>query len=631
MKKIKNRFLLFLLLCCFYKTLFAQPGKEIDSLLLILKTSKEDTGQVNILNSLSRQFYRTANSSLGIEYGQKGLSLATKLHFQNGIVRSYNIIGRHYEYQGNYAEALRNHSVALKLAKEINDKRLIAYCNLLIGGDYEEQGRNHPDTSFRNNVFDEAVKYDFASLKIYKEIGDKLGIANCYISIGVVFLDQGNYAEALKNNIASRNIAEETGYKPFITTTSVNIGDAYMKQGNYSKALENHFIAIRTAKEIGYEKDLSDSYVSVGTIYAWLKEESRAKQFLNDGLSLAKKIGNKEAIIPAYAMLEKLDSISGKWFEAYQHHKLFILYRDSLSNEENTKKILQTQLQYEFEKKEDLLKQKQLITEISLHAQKKQKYFYLTGAVLLALLSFFVFLNFRNQRKANRLMNITHAKEKAELELHSLRAQLNPHFMFNSLNAIQELILKEDFDNSHTYLARFAKLLRMLVENAEKPFIPLQKEMDFLQLYLSLESLRIPDLKFSVQTESSINTDATLIPNMILQPYIENAIWHGLSHRQGNKKLQINISKFNGSVQYDIEDNGVGRKKAAEWKSLYQREHKSKGMELLTKRFKLLSEEYGSDIDTKVTDILNNDEVTGTKVSIMVPELLSNQFRKSMQ
>jgi LytS/YehU family sensor histidine kinase len=272
-----------------------------------------------------------------------------------------------------------------------------------------------------------------------------------------------------------------------------------------------------------------------------------------------------------------------------------------------------------------------LVTEISLRTEKKQKSFYLLGAILLALLSFFVFLNFRNQRKVNRFMNISHSKEKAELELHSLRAQLNPHFMFNSLNAIQELILKEDFDNSHTYLARFAKLLRMLVENAEKPFIPLQKEIDFLQLYLSLESLRIPDLKSSIQTDSSINSDATLIPNMILQPYIENAIWHGLSHRAGDKKLQINISKFNGAVQYDIEDNGVGRKKAAELKSLYRKEHKSKGMELLTKRFRLLSEEYSADIETKISDIGANGEIKGTKVSIIVPELLSNQFRKSMQ
>jgi LytS/YehU family sensor histidine kinase len=192
--------------------------------------------------------------------------------------------------------------------------------------------------------------------------------------------------------------------------------------------------------------------------------------------------------------------------------------------------------------------------------------------------------------------------------------------MFNCLTAIQELILKEDFENSQTYLARFAKLLRMLVENTEKPFTPLQKEIDLLELYLSLEKLRLPDLRFSITADPSINKDKTLIPNMILQPYIENALWHGLSPKTGDKKLEVNIQKQNGNVIYNVKDNGVGRKRSSELKSLYRRGHKSKGVELLTKRFKLLSEEYGSDITTEVIDVMNNGKAGGTEVAIIVPD-----------
>jgi LytS/YehU family sensor histidine kinase len=216
----------------------------------------------------------------------------------------------------------------------------------------------------------------------------------------------------------------------------------------------------------------------------------------------------------------------------------------------------------------------------------------------------------------------------AELELQSLRAQLNPHFMFNCLTAIQELILKEDFENSQTYLARFAKLLRMLVENTETPFTPLQKEIDLLELYLSLEKLRLPDLRFSITADPSINKDKTLIPNMILQPYIENALWHGLSPKTGDKKLEVNIQKQNGNVIYNVKDNGVGRKRSSELKSLYRRGHKSKGVELLTKRFKLLSEEYGSDITTEVIDVMNNGKAGGTEVAIIVPDSFSQKYQK---
>ena len=167
----------------------------------------------------------------------------------------------------------------------------------------------------------------------------------------------------------------------------------------------------------------------------------------------------------------------------------------------------------------------------------------------------------------------------------------------------------------------------MLLENAEKPFIPLQKEIDFLRLYLSLESIRVPDLQYSISTDPALNTEQILIPNMILQPYIENAIWHGLSHKATDKQLQVRIFRENGTVNYEIEDNGVGRKKAAELKSLFRQKHESKGMELLSKRFKLLNEEYSSEITTRITDVMKNGEVMGTLVRIQVPVTISMQLQ----
>jgi LytS/YehU family sensor histidine kinase len=217
------------------------------------------------------------------------------------------------------------------------------------------------------------------------------------------------------------------------------------------------------------------------------------------------------------------------------------------------------------------------------------------------------------------------AHKMTELELQSLRAQLNPHFMFNSLNAIQELILKEDNDNSHLYLSRFAELVRMLLDNANQPFLSLRKEISLLELYLSLENLRIPDLKYSIEVDPLIDSNKITIPNMILQPYIENAIWHGLSHKKGEKNVYIRIIKKQSGIICEVKDNGVGRKMATELKSLYRREHRSRGMELLSKRFSLLSKEYGSDIHTKVEDLHDNGTATGTRVAITVPYSLTEQ------
>jgi len=183
----------------------------------------------------------------------------------------------------------------------------------------------------------------------------------------------------------------------------------------------------------------------------------------------------------------------------------------------------------------------------------------------------------------------------------------------------------EDSDKSQSYLARFSKMLRILLENADKPFISLQREIDFLQLYLGLEKLRIPDLQYAISTDPALNTEQIVMPNMILQPYVENAIWHGLSHKEDNKQLQIRIYRENGNVNCEIEDNGVGRNKAEELKSLFRKEHKSKGMELLTKRFRLLNEQFGSEINSQITDLRKNDQDAGVLVTVRIPMVLAQQ------
>lgn len=271
---------------------------------------------------------------------------------------------------------------------------------------------------------------------------------------------------------------------------------------------------------------------------------------------------------------------------------------------------LKTQREQEHLEKEELIQQQNIILERKVQQRTTE-------------------LELEKERSEQLLIKASQ-KQMIELQLQSLRAQLNPHFMFNSLNAIQELILKEDFEKSHTYLAKFARLLRMLLENTEKPFTPLQKELDFLQLYLSLEKLRLPDLQFNITTDPVINKEEILIPNMILQPYIENALRHGLSYKNGEKRLELKIEKQDSTVIYHVVDNGVGRQKSEELKLLYHKKHKSKGMELLNKRFRLLTDEFGSDIKTEIYDVVNNGEINGTEVCIIVPDTISNTVENKL-
>ena len=215
---------------------------------------------------------------------------------------------------------------------------------------------------------------------------------------------------------------------------------------------------------------------------------------------------------------------------------------------------------------------------------------------------------------------IEHNREKAELELKALRSQMNPHFMFNSLNSIKTYILKADPDKAAEYLSSFAHLIRMILQNSRERVVTLQDELDTLLLYIELEQLRFRDgFEFDCQIDEGIHLDAATIPPMILQPYIENAIWHGLLHKDSDRQLSLRFSKNNGELTCSIEDNGIGRQAAARIKSKSATRYKSMGMGITSDRIDLLNTMDAMGIGVEVRDKLKDGIASGTIVEITIP------------
>lgn len=680
-KSIPGVLFFMLMLFCGSRAIFSQ-NKLIDSLEPGLSNLKDDTGKVNTLIELSWQYKLGADFNTAIQHANAALALSQQLKYRQGEGDALRRLGRYYQnlnklnkareklnaaikireetgsdgfsdqwwedrstaalyldisvtyyIEDNYTEAIKNTLIALALYEKAGHKTGIANAYIRLAGIYGD----YLD-------FESSHKYAKLALKILKELADPGPIAEATCNLGELETEMGNFSAAQEYILSSLKYYESISDSRGIANANRCLGKLYLEQGKLALA-ENNISTANEKFRLAEKKSLSalefnnvtGDYVAqaylyyfLGEIYRGLKQFRKARHYLDLSNNMSVSTKNKYTAKLSYLGLAQLDSTLGNYKAAFDYYKQFILYRDSIVNNVNSAKLEGFKLQYEFDKKEDSLQQQHAITKVKLAAEKEQKYLYWTGLVLLGLLSVLVFTNFRKQKKINRLADEFHVREKAELELHSLRAQLNPHFMFNALNAIQELILMEESEKAQTYLARFAKLLRMLLENADRPFIPLQRELDFLQLYLSLENLRIPDLKHSITVDGAINTEETGIPNMILQPYIENAIWHGLSHKTENRKLEIRIIKPNGYVQYEIEDNGVGRKRSAELKSRFRKEHKSKGMELLSRRFKLLAKEYGSDIQTEYKDVMNGNEIAGTRVTIKVPMEFSTQIKSQV-
>ena len=216
-------------------------------------------------------------------------------------------------------------------------------------------------------------------------------------------------------------------------------------------------------------------------------------------------------------------------------------------------------------------------------------------------------------------------QQMSELEARALRAQMNPHFIFNSLNAIQELIVTKNVTEAYLYLSRFSKLLRMVLNNSEKNFIPLSAEIEMNRLYLELESLRFKQsFHHEIVVENKIDEETAQVPSLLLQPFLENAIWHGLIHKDGYKKLSVNFKEDRGRLVCTIEDNGVGRQKAHQIKSgkIGSGHFESKGMALTQQRIDTLNTQLKENMSIVVDDLTDeNNTPSGTSVTIILPQI----------
>lgn len=229
------------------------------------------------------------------------------------------------------------------------------------------------------------------------------------------------------------------------------------------------------------------------------------------------------------------------------------------------------------------------------------------------------------------IVRIRNIKRKAEIhnkitesQLTALKAQMNPHFMYNTLNSIQDLVLQKDIKNTNYYLSRYSTLMRKILEISEQNQVEMNEEIEILKLYLELEQLRFgEDFMYTISCDSEINQNTIYIPSMIIQPFVENAIKHGLLHKKGIKELTIRFEKKENDIICTITDNGIGRQKAAEIKSRSPISHKSFATNATQKRMDLININRKNKITLNFTDLYSNNVASGTEVKIIIPYYLN--------
>lgn len=235
--------------------------------------------------------------------------------------------------------------------------------------------------------------------------------------------------------------------------------------------------------------------------------------------------------------------------------------------------------------------------------------------VLFSSLAVFLILFLAYKIRTNRrLKKQTQEKRLRELQMAAIRAQMNPHFLFNSLNSVQNLVQQNKNQEAHLYLSDFAGLIRKVLRNSDKEEVSLAEELETLEQYLNLEKLRF-DFNYTVEVDDQIDKELFMLPSMILQPIAENALTHGLQHKTGDKKLAVQITKIRNAIQIAIEDNGIGMKASKQLKT----NSNGVGLRMNEERIQMMKEKYGGNYSFQLTD-LTEQGGDGTRVEIVIPE-----------
>ena len=327
---------------------------------------------------------------------------------------------------------------------------------------------------------------------------------------------------------------------------------------------------------------------------------------INKGQTLEAK-NSLELLIDQY----KKDKNTQKALEAYSD---FIDKLETLVKSDSTlvdEKVFQVQ-----EEKISQLEKERTLKDALITKTNRFNYVLLGTIILISI--FLVFI-------AKALYSIK--KKNKRIALQSLRREMNPHFIFNSLNSVNQFIAQNNELEANKYLSSYSKLMRNIMENSNKDFISLSSELEQMKEYLDLEHMRFQDkFNYEIEVDDTIDCDATLIPNMLIQPQLENAIWHGLRYKEEMGQLSLSIKVEGNELIVSIEDDGIGLQKSRELKTKHQRQHHSRGLTNTNERINLLNSLYNTNISIDITE--KKEPETGVVVILQFPRIDKNILAK---
>jgi tetratricopeptide (TPR) repeat protein len=535
-----------------------------------------------------------------------------------------NSIGVIYLYLSDYPKALNNYLEALRLYEQTGNEANKAGSYINIGLVYKHLGNYH-----------QSLEYQMKALEISKKMDDLYNVQNELGNIGTLYDNLGDKEKALSFFRQAMAINEKLENNRGIASNLVNTGILYNRSGNYDSASIYLDKALRLYREMNDKYGMSNALSYLSNSYLHASNEvlarrgieipqryAKAIQLQKESLRMAHEIANSSTESDGWQNLSEIYINQKDFANALDAYKKHIAIRDSILSDEKKSAITRMAMQYTFDKKEAATKaeadKRHALAASEINRQRIIKNAIAAGAAVLLLASVFVFIFYKRKRDAeDQQKEAEYKAEVADTEMKALRAQMNPHFIFNSLNSISDYISRHDVKTANYYLGKFAKMMRMILENSEHKQVCLEDDLKALELYMQLEALRLNNkFEYQIKVDEEIDQENTMVPPLILQPFVENSIWHGIAQNEGKGKILIEIKKENEMINCMVEDNGIGRKKIVDKKN--ENAKKSFGIKITKSRIEMMNKLKKTKGSVELFDLAK-----GTRVEVKFPLALN--------
>lgn len=534
---------------------------------------------------------------------------------------------------------------------------------------FTANAKNNKSTLLMSQMrFQEALDYAFEALEYYEEAEKKVNASHTEDNIGNIFYSIKRYEDAKVYYLRAMANRIERGDSLGIAVSHLNLGSLYNRAGKQLEAIAEQKLAHEMATTLNHDDLRAITCNNLSLALMELERFDEAETYLKESIEISSQKGNKIRLCGAYQKMgqishhrkdydsaivyygksieignemqeflghsdiyESLASIyeeKGEFGKSIQYLRLVQEIKDTAFSKDLEENVAKFKVQYETdrlrrEKMVALSDKKEIATALVIQKSENEitnlklsrNYYIIAGllVVLLLIIAIFVVLQMRSKLKAQvKLM---------ELKQSILQAQMNPHFIFNALNSIQNQILNRDRKDAYAYHSKFSELMRTVLEASNRPTISLEEEVEAISNYLELEQLRTDNkFDFAISVDPKLDLRTTLVPPLLIQPFAENSVWHGLVHKEGKGHIKIDISARPDGIRYLISDNGIGRSRSAEINQQKTKNHESRGVNVTNNRVRYFNLTHGRNLEMHVNDLVDTEgKPSGTSVEIEIP------------